>query len=285
MNFYKHHIGDYAQATAHLSFVEDAAYARMLRKYYAEEKPLPADLKAVQRLVGARTREERDAVEQVLSEFFYLDGDGWHNKRADAELARASAQAETNRRIAEEREAKRRARRAPNEPSTKRAATEHEPLHESLACREPSQTPDARHQTPEEEEEKEERIERMRAQAEADGVEPTSAGLACRVIRAAGVQDVNPSHPDLAKLLAAGATPEELGDVAREAVAKGKPRFAWVLATAAGRRRDAADSPAIPIKPSSNASGPPGADFLNRARAAAGLKPEEPEDQTIEMPA
>lgn len=87
MNFYKHHIGDYAQATAHLTFVEDAAYSRMLRKYYAEEKPLPADVKDVQRLVGARTREEKAAVESVLREFFTLAEDGWHNKRADAELA------------------------------------------------------------------------------------------------------------------------------------------------------------------------------------------------------
>ena len=108
MNFYKHHIGDYAQATAHLSFVEDAAYSRMLRKYYAEEKPLPADLKAVQRLVGARTRDEKEAVALVLEEFFTLADDGWHNKRADAELGRANAQAEANRRVAIEREASQR---------------------------------------------------------------------------------------------------------------------------------------------------------------------------------
>ena len=99
MNFYKHHIGDYAQATAHLSFVEDAAYSRMIRKYYAEEKPLPADVKAVQRLVAARTREERQAVADVLEEFFELRDDGWHNKRCDAELA-------DNRTLDEDREAR-----------------------------------------------------------------------------------------------------------------------------------------------------------------------------------
>lgn len=88
MNYYEHHIGDYAQATAHLSFVEDAAYSRLIRKYYAEEKPLPADLKAVQRLVGARTKEERQAVADILDEFFELEADGWHNKRCDAEIAR-----------------------------------------------------------------------------------------------------------------------------------------------------------------------------------------------------
>lgn len=86
MNYYEHHIGDYAEATAHLSFIEDAAYSRLIRKYYATEKPLPADIKAVQRLVGARTREERAAVEQVLQEFFDLREDGWHQSRCDVEI-------------------------------------------------------------------------------------------------------------------------------------------------------------------------------------------------------
>jgi len=88
MNYFELHIGDYAEATAHLTFVEDAAYIRMLRKYYSTEKPLPADLKAVQRLILARTKEEREAVETVLNEFFTLQEDGWHNSRCDAELAR-----------------------------------------------------------------------------------------------------------------------------------------------------------------------------------------------------
>lgn len=109
MNFYKHHIGDYAQATGHLSFVEDAAYSRLLRKYYAEEKPLPVDLKSVQRLVGARTPEERDAVQAVLEEFFHLENDGWHNKRCDEELSKLRSVKEINRRIAKDREAAKRA--------------------------------------------------------------------------------------------------------------------------------------------------------------------------------
>lgn len=152
MNFYKHHLGDYAQATAHLSFVEDAAYSRLIRKYYAEEQPLPADVKAVQRLAGARTRDEKQAVSDILEEFFELREDGWHNKRCDAEIERANAQAETNRQIAVQREARRKERVAANERTTNRDQTGneslHESLHESLRSREPSQTPDTRHQTP-----------------------------------------------------------------------------------------------------------------------------------------
>lgn len=103
MNYYEHHLGDYAQATAHLSFVEDSAYSRLLRKYYADEKPLPVELRAVQRLVGARSEEEREAVQVVLEEFFTLEEDGWHNKRADAEIARFNLKKEKARKSAEAR--------------------------------------------------------------------------------------------------------------------------------------------------------------------------------------
>ena len=87
MNFYIHHINDWAEATNHLSFVEEAAYGRLIRKYYATEKPLPADIKVVQRLVSAQTKAELVAVKSVLEEFFTLYTDGWHNKRCDEEIA------------------------------------------------------------------------------------------------------------------------------------------------------------------------------------------------------
>jgi len=88
MNYFELHLGDYAEATLHLTFLEDAAYFRLIRKYYATERPLPADVKAVQRLVGARTRDERAAVQAMLEEFFVLREDGWHNARCDEEIAR-----------------------------------------------------------------------------------------------------------------------------------------------------------------------------------------------------
>lgn len=151
MNFYKHHIGDYAQATAHLSFVEDGAYSRLIRKYYANERPLPREVSDVQRLVGARTREEKAAVQAMLEEFFVLQEDGWHNKRCDTEIAKAAAQADTNRRIAEEREAKRRARFDDGSLHDSLDESLHEscdpPQHDSFSSREPSQTPDSRLQT------------------------------------------------------------------------------------------------------------------------------------------
>jgi uncharacterized protein YdaU (DUF1376 family) len=88
MNYYEHHIGDYAEATAHLSLLEDGAYGRLIRKYYATERPLPRDPKDVQRLIGCRSATERRAVERVLREFFVCTGDGWHQLRCDEEIER-----------------------------------------------------------------------------------------------------------------------------------------------------------------------------------------------------
>ena len=88
MNFYQHHLGDWAAATAHLTLVEDAVYSRMIRRYYVAEAPLPADHSEVCRLVGARSKAERKAVDSVLAEFFVLEADGcYHQSRCDSEIA------------------------------------------------------------------------------------------------------------------------------------------------------------------------------------------------------
>ncbi len=69
---------------------------------------------------------------------------------------------------------------------------------------------------------------------------PTAQGEICKAIRAAGVQNVNPSHPDLLALIQAGATHGEFKHAAFEAVKKGKASFAYVLGVVKGRRNDAA---------------------------------------------
>jgi len=86
VNYYPFHIGDYLSATRHLSWEEDAAYRRLLDTYYTTEKALPADLRAVCRLVLATTESQREAVRVVLDEFFELTSAGWVNTRADAEI-------------------------------------------------------------------------------------------------------------------------------------------------------------------------------------------------------
>lgn len=96
MNYYKRHIGDYAAATRHLSLLEHGVYCMLLDVYYTGEKALPADERAVQRLVAARSKDERDAVETILGEFFEKFEDGWHQARCDEEIHHKQAKAETN---------------------------------------------------------------------------------------------------------------------------------------------------------------------------------------------
>jgi len=87
MNFFQFNIGNYAAATSHLSLVEDAIYIRLLIVYYRDESPLPSDIKKTGWLVGLRTKKEFEFLERILRAYFILEADGWHNKRADNELA------------------------------------------------------------------------------------------------------------------------------------------------------------------------------------------------------
>lgn len=97
MNFYPHHIGDYARDTQHLSPLEDGCYRRMLDIAYASEKPLPASVEAICRLVRAKSASERKAVDAVLGEFWKQQEDGWHNKRVEEEILKAKAKADAAR--------------------------------------------------------------------------------------------------------------------------------------------------------------------------------------------
>ena len=132
MNFFKLYIGDYQRDTAHLSLPEHGAYLLMLQHYYATERPLPTG-KALHRMLRAQDKTERDAIDAVAAQFWTVTEAGLVNERADVEITKAGAQAETNARIAREREAKRKAARKKHDPSTNRA-TNGQPNH--------SQTPE-----------------------------------------------------------------------------------------------------------------------------------------------
>jgi uncharacterized protein YdaU (DUF1376 family) len=103
MNFYAFNIGDYAGATRHLSWDEDMAYRRMLDAYYSREQPLPLEPRQIYRLVGASEPRQREAVDVVLLEFFEQHGDGWHNNRADEEIAKTALKKDKARKSAAER--------------------------------------------------------------------------------------------------------------------------------------------------------------------------------------
>lgn len=87
MNYYEHHLGDYAKDTAHLTMLEHGAYRLLLDRYYGTEQGIPAD--QAHRVARARSRDEKSAVDAVLGEFFTLIGGVWTNKRAEEEIQSA----------------------------------------------------------------------------------------------------------------------------------------------------------------------------------------------------
>jgi uncharacterized protein YdaU (DUF1376 family) len=136
VNYVELHIGDYDKNTAHLTACEDGIYGRLLRRYYDTETELPLDLKAVQRLVRARSKEEVAAVAVVLDEFFEKTPTGWRHDRCEAEIAkyrekRAKAQRSANARWE---------RSDRNANAYANASAEHDE-------RNAHQTPDAKHQS------------------------------------------------------------------------------------------------------------------------------------------
>lgn len=92
--YYCRFTGDYARDTSHLSVIQHGAYTLLLDFYYSSGKPLPPDVNALCRICRAFDDVEREAVSQVLSQFFDLRADGYHNKRADEELAYRAKQHE-----------------------------------------------------------------------------------------------------------------------------------------------------------------------------------------------
>lgn len=94
MNHYPHHIGDFNNATRHLTRVERSLYRDMLELYYDTEQPLNSDPAKIARRVLAVTSDEQTALNLVLEEFFVLQDDGWHNSRCDVEIAKYQGQIE-----------------------------------------------------------------------------------------------------------------------------------------------------------------------------------------------
>lgn len=66
--------------------LQHGAYFILLNTYYMMGGPLPESTEHLTRICGAHTDEEISAISFILSSFFSLKSDGWHNRRADEEL-------------------------------------------------------------------------------------------------------------------------------------------------------------------------------------------------------
>ena len=97
MHKYLHHIGDFMRDTVHLTTLEECFYRRAMDFYYLNENPLPKETQSVFRRLRANTDEDKQAVLNVLADFFTEEDDGFHNKRCDAEILSYKGVASKNR--------------------------------------------------------------------------------------------------------------------------------------------------------------------------------------------
>lgn len=108
MHYYKRNLGDYAKKAGRLSMLEHGAYTLLMDAIYDRET-FPTLEEALD-WAWARDDVEVSAVKFVLSKFFTLEDGRYIQKRIQDELDSYKAKAETNTRIAKEREAKRKSK-------------------------------------------------------------------------------------------------------------------------------------------------------------------------------
>lgn len=87
MKYYRRNMGDYAASTRHLSILEHGVYTLLLDLYYTREAPIPAGAEAACRAIGARSAEEKSAVEAILGEFFTPTEGGWSHSACEKLIA------------------------------------------------------------------------------------------------------------------------------------------------------------------------------------------------------
>ena len=235
-----------------------AAYHQLLMVYYTTEKPFPADLNAVFRVIGAVTKAEREATDAALRQFFSIGPDGcWHQKRADEEIAKAH-------RFIESQRAKGAKRWNPDADDLSRhddlssvaklpKSRIKETLTTKLKERTFSQPPrtltnanghpvDAGGNTAADTAAYATAMPTISHKPLIPQNAAAAASAACvrasEAAAAAGVE-INPNDPRIVALVADGATPGEFRLAAARATAAGKG-VAWFVAAVSGMRRDAA---------------------------------------------
>lgn len=92
MHYYQHHIGDFIKDTSFLTNEEVGIYMKLLWIYYDTESPLPNSMFELSMKVNGRDKEE--IISGLLGMFFTLEGERWHHKRCDKEIAHYHQQLE-----------------------------------------------------------------------------------------------------------------------------------------------------------------------------------------------
>ncbi len=127
MHYYKRNLGDYAKKAGRLTMLQHGAYTLLIDSCYDREV-FPTLEQAIE-WTWASTEAEIEAVKFVLSRFFVLDKEGCYvQDRILEELLNYHKNADTNKRIADEREAKRREKRTNRTQIADEAPPNQEPI-------------------------------------------------------------------------------------------------------------------------------------------------------------
>lgn len=227
MNYYPFHIGDFRSGTVNMSRQSRWIYRDLLDVYYDTEKPLTDDFEALCDSVGVESEDERRIVERLLRFKFVKCDEGYRNDVCERVIAEYQLKAETAKANGKRGGRPRKQPGGDEKPSGFLSGSDPHPTGN------PAETGLKTNQEP---------ITNNQITPSNEGVARASEAQVCIAMKAVGMAGVNPSNPKLTALLEAGITVDELVAAAADAVAKGKP-FAYALASAEGRRRDAATAP------------------------------------------
>ena len=128
MNYYPHHIGDFNNATRHLTRVERSVYRDAIELYYDTETPLTSDIERLQKRLICDTEEEKKALRFVLSEFFFATDEGFRHERCEAEIEKYHANTSAKARAGIASAAKRKQKSTHVEHVLSVCTTNHEPI-------------------------------------------------------------------------------------------------------------------------------------------------------------
>ena len=126
MHYYKRNLGDYAKKAGRLSMLQHGSYTLLIDACYDREQ-FPTRDEAIE-WTWASSTAEIEAVEFVLRKFFTLEAGVYVQKRIQEELHEYRQKAETNKRIATERETKRKANSTNRSQDVNEAPPNHKPL-------------------------------------------------------------------------------------------------------------------------------------------------------------
>lgn len=126
MHYYKRNIGDYHKKAGRLSMLQHGAYTLLIDSCYDREQ-FPTMDQAIE-WTWASTEEEVQAVRFVLSRFFDEVDGIYIQKRIQEDLDKYHQNSATNKRIAIEREAKRREKSTKREQVVDEAPPNHKPI-------------------------------------------------------------------------------------------------------------------------------------------------------------